>query len=232
VDHIIVLGEMHLRRFESGVEHELGGICVGLDGPEAKRNDEGFAFMEPAYPTKPGKITQWRARTGDVVTSNIEFRPDRGSSMLGLVSGKRPEAAEPLKNAEFFSAVLRLPPPARERVLDALWQIANGCSSCGGSARQELYGVAIDVSTVAYSGCGWWMYGARLNCGESDALAVWLREGKGFYFATDKHRDDGNHVDDTVMIIWPALKEWPAPARDRFEKWRAGRPWPTIIEAK
>jgi hypothetical protein len=205
--------------------HELGIICVGLDMPTVERNEEGFVFSEVPTPTKPAPVRQWQARTGNVVDSKIEFHPDIGSTMARLASGPSPELAEPLRNAEFHSAVLRAPKAQQRRVLEALWQVANGCPLCGGSAQKELYGVAIDAHTVAYSGCGWWMNGAWLTCGTGDALAVWDRERDGFYFASDAHRPDGNHDDAAILSVWPALEAWPAAARDRFETWRNGRNW-------
>jgi hypothetical protein len=183
-------------------------------------------FTDALSPREPTSTRQWQARTGDVVTAKIEFQPVEGSTMASLASGDRPERSEPLENAELFSAVSRTPPPQRSRLLDALWQVANGCPDCGGNAQKELYGVAIDKSTAAYSGCGWYMNGAWLNCSGSDALAVWDQKRGGFYFATDMHRENGVHDDPATLLFSPAFEDWPMEARDRFETWRNGRPWP------
>jgi hypothetical protein len=170
-------------------------------------------------------VKRWRARTGDVVTGRIDFRPDAGSTMSRLVSGERPEGAEPLENAEFYSAVLGVPQPQRDRLLKALWQVTSGCPVCGGLVQQELYGVAIDAQTIANSGCGWRMSGALLTCGESDALAVWDRERGGFYFASDQHISNGVHDNTDRVEVWPALHTWPSAVRGRFEAWRNGQSW-------
>jgi hypothetical protein len=200
---------------------------VSFDKVRVERNEQGFVFAYTPLPKWKASAKQWQARTGDVATTEIAFRPEPDSTMAGLVSAGRPELAEPLLNTEFFTAVSRVPAPQRERLLAALWQVTNGCSGCSGSADQRLYGVAIDNRTAAYSGCGWYMNGARVNCGESDALAVWDREGGGFYFATDVHRKEGIHDDAATLTTWPALQAWPPAARDRFEAWRNGRAWPT-----
>lgn len=211
------------RKPGSVTAHDLGDICVGMTMPTVGRNQDGFAFAGGATPSEPALVKQWRARTGDVVAGRIDFRPDAGSTMSRLVSGARPQGAEPLENAEFYSAVLGVPQPQRGRLLKALWQATGGCPTCGGWVQQELYGVAIDAQTIAYSGCGWRMSGALLKCGDSDALAVWDRERGGFYFASDQHIPSGVRDDVDRLEVWPALHTWPAAARGRFEAWRNGQ---------
>ena len=213
------------RRPASVVSHALGQVCVGMDERALERNQEGFIFTESPTPIAPGRARQWRARTGDVATSEIEFRPVVGSTMIDLVSKERFTRTDPLLNAEFFQAVSRLSKLEQGRLLTALWQVDNGCGGCGGSAQKELYGVVIDDRTAAYSGCGWWMNGGVLLCGASDALAIWDRRSGSFYFATDTHREDGVHDVSAALTVWPALEGWAPVARDRFERWRNGRPW-------
>lgn len=205
--------------------HDLGDICVGLTMPTIGRNQDGSAFARAPSPSEPALAKQWRARTGDVVERRIDFRPEGGSTMVRLASSARPQGAEPLVNSEFYSAVLGVPQPLRGRLLEALWQVASGCSMCGGWAEKERYGVAIDARTIAYSGCGWYMNGAWLNCRDSDALAVWDRERGGFYFAGDVHVPNGVHDNMDRVEVWPALHTWPPAVRDRFERWRSGGAW-------
>ncbi len=145
--------------------------------------------------------------------------------MTDLDPNGRFKWTDPLQNEQFYSAVSRLSKLEQGRLLSALWQVDNGCSGCGGSAQKELYGVVVDDRTAAYSGCGWYMDGGWLNCSASDALAVWDRERGSVYFATDLHREDGIHDVAAEMTVSPALEAWPATARDRFERWRKGRPW-------
>lgn len=202
--------------------HDLGMICVGFDAVQVERNEQGFRLSYAPTPTSKATARQWRARTGDVAKSEIEFRPEPGTTMAKLVATGRPELTEPLQNEEFFLAVSRIPKPYRDRLLAALWQVTNGCSGCGGSAHQQLYGAAIDARTAAYSGCGWYMEGARVNCGQSDALAVWDRERGGFYLALDVHQKTGMHNDAATLKVWPALWDWPPAARERFEAWQEG----------
>jgi hypothetical protein len=213
------------RKPGSVTAHELGESCVGFDTLTLDRNEGGFAFAKFPTPTEPGLMKQWRARSGDVSERRIGFRPEAGSTMARLASGARPQEAEPLENAEFYSVVMSVPQPLRGRLLEALWQVANGCNGCGGRAEKELYGVAIDARTIAYSGCGWYMNGAWLNCRDSDALAVWDREGGGFYFAADVHVPNGVHDNIDRVEVWPWLHTWPPAVRDRFEAWRNGRAW-------
>jgi hypothetical protein len=213
------------RKPGSVTAHELGESCVGFAKRTLDRNEDGFAFARFPAPTGIGLVKQWRARTGDVVEREFDFRPEAGSTMAHLASGARPQEAEPLENAEFYSAVMAVPQPLRGRLLAALWHVADGCNGCGGWAQKELYGVAIDARTIAYSGCGWYMTGAMLNCGSSDALAVWDRERGGFYFAGDEHIPDGVHGNIDQVEVWPTLHTWPPAVRDRFEAWRNGRAW-------
>lgn len=217
------------RQIGSVAVHDLGDICVGLTAPEVKRNDQGFVFASPSDPSAGGEIKQWRGKTGAVTSEKVSFQPTPGSTMRSLVSGASPEGAEPLQNAEFFAAVMRLDQPSRARALSALWQIANGCDTCF-SEHADLYGVAMDASTVSYSGCGWYMHGGRLLCGQSDALAVWDRRSGEFYFATDEHDSDGRHND--MAPVEPALVAWPAEARARFEIWRKGEAWARSQKAR
>jgi hypothetical protein len=149
-----VIHVVESRKSGSVTAHELGQVCVGMTGPSIDRNQDGFVFAESPSPAEPALTKQWRAGTGDVVTSRIDFCPDAGSTMAGLVSDAPPQKAEPLENAEFYSAVSAVPQRLRGRLPKALWQAANGCSMCGGWAEKELYGVAIDTRTIAYSGCG------------------------------------------------------------------------------
>jgi uncharacterized protein YecT (DUF1311 family) len=202
--------------------HELGEECVGTPDSRPIRNVEGFAFISPASPLGEGKILQWRADTGQVVESSTQFRPEPGSTMKGLATGQKPENIEPLRNAEFFAAVSRLSAESKKRAIEALWDITNGCETCN-LEHPELYGVAIDKKTIAYSGCSWFWNGGHFYCGQTDALAVWDKENGGFYFAMDEHREDGRHSDKTR--VEPGLASWPAPARARYESWIRGDNW-------
>jgi hypothetical protein len=145
--------------------------------------------------------------------------------MAGFVAEPRLPYAEPLEVAEFFSAVSLLPRLQQVRLAEALWQVANGCSGCGGSAQKQLYGAIVSEHMAAFSGCGWYMNGSWLECRSSDALAVWDRESGTFYFATDVHRDNGVHDDEATLTVSPALRSWSSAAREKFDIWRNGRPW-------
>ena len=200
--------------------HELGMICVAFDMPKVERIEEGFLFSYPPRPLDAALVRQWHARTGLVTTDKVKFHPQPLSTMEKLVSTDRPELAEPLENEEFFEAVARLPTLQRDRILNALWPVTKEC--CGWE-MQGLYGVAIDNRTAAYSGCGQYMNGARVNCSDSDALAVWDRQRGTFYFATDEHRRDGRHDDPAALGVWPPSQDWSPAARERFEAWKEGR---------
>jgi hypothetical protein len=199
-----------------------------MRGPTVERTKEGFTFVPPPSATMPAQARHWLARTGTVATTTVEWHPVAGTTIDDLVKRPAGDFAEPLETEEFFAAVSRLPKPERDRAVAALWDVANGCSGCGGPAVKELYGVAIDARTVAFSGCGWYMHGALLACGSSDALAVWDRERRTFYFATDAHRGDGVHDDAAALTLSPPLPGWSAAAREKLEIWRNGRPWPAI----
>jgi hypothetical protein len=204
------------------VAHELSTICVGMRMPTVERTEQGFIFTPAPRPAMPAETRQWLARTGTVVTTTVQWHPAARTTMAAFAERPAGDFAEPLETEEFFAAVSRLPRPERDRA-------ANGCSGCGGSAVKELYGVAIDARTAAFSGCGWYMHGALLQCGRSDALAVWDRERRAFYFATDVHRDYGIHDDAVALTLSPPLSECSAAAREKLEIWRNGRPWPAII---
>jgi len=207
--------------------HELGEICVAFSMPLVERNEQGFLFSNLPSPMNEATSRQWHARTGEVTASKVKLRPESHSTMMQLVSMDRRELAEPLQNEEFFAAVSRLPALQREQVLTALWEVTAGCNGCGGDADQALYGVAIDARTAAYSGCGWYMDGARVNCRDSDALAVWDRQRGAFYFATDAHRRDGRHDDPASLTVWPPSQDWSPAARERLEAWKGGKALPT-----
>jgi hypothetical protein len=202
--------------------HELGEICVAFSMPMVERNEQGFLFSNPPSPMNEATARQWHARTGEVTANKVKFRPESHSTMMQLVSMDRPELAEPLRNEEFYEAASRLPALQRDRTFMALWDVTGTCPLCGGNADQSLYGVAIDERTAAYSGCGWYMDGARVNCRDSDALAVWDRRLGAFYFATDEHRAGHRH-DDPTLTVWPPLQDWSPAARERFEAWADGR---------
>lgn len=214
------------RQPQSVAAHELGTICVGFTPVRLERNDAGFFFSSTPSPRSPVEGRQWQARTGDVATSKIAFYPEPHTTMAGLLSQKTPKLEEPLRNEEFFAAVSRLPLLQRDRLLTGLWEVTDECLGCSGTADRDLYGVAIDERTAAYSGCGWYMDGARVHCRGSDALAVWDREGGGFYFATDVHRGACNHENPATLTASPGLENWPPAARDKFEAWRDCRAWP------
>lgn len=203
--------------------HRLGEICVSFTMPIVERNEQGFLFSNPPNPMNEATARQWHARTGEVTISKAKFSPESNSTMTKLVSMDRPELLEPLRNEEFFTAVSRLPAPQRKRAMMALWEVTAGCNGCSGNVDQALYGVAIDERTAAYSGCGWYMDGARVNCRSSDALAVWDRKQGTFYFATDEHRRDGRHDEPATLMVWPPLRDWPPAARERLEAWQDGR---------
>lgn len=200
--------------------HELGMICVAFDMPKVERNAEGFLFSHPSSPMEGTSARQWHARTGRVTTSKVEFHPEPHSTMEKLVTMDHPEGAEPLQNEEFFTAVKRLPVLQRDRILSALWLVTKDC--CGWATRSP-YGVAMDDRTVAYAGCGQYMVGARVHCKDSDALAVWDRQRRAFYFATDDHRTDARHDDPAELTVWPPSQDWSPAARERLEAWKNGR---------
>lgn len=203
--------------------HGLGEICVAFSMPIVERNEQGFLFSNPPSPMNEATARQWHARTGEVLASRVRFQPESHSTMTKLVSIDRPELVEPLRNEEFFASVSRLPALQRDQVLTALWEVTAGCNGCSGNADQALYGVAIDERTATYSGCGWYMDGARVNCRSSDALAVWDRQRGTFYFATDEHRRDGRHDDPAALTVWPPSQDWSPAAQERFEAWKEGR---------
>jgi len=207
------------------VSHALGEACVGMTGPSIARNSEGFVFAEAPRPFVEAEAKQWNALTGDIVASKVSWRPRSGTTMAGFVADSRGPYAGPLDVAEFFSAVTLLPKLQQNRLVDALSQVDNGCPLCGGSAQKELYGAIVSEHMAAFSGCGWYMNGGWLECGSSDALAVWDRESSAFYFATDSHRDNGVHDNDATLMVSPELSSWSPAARDKFEIWRNGRPW-------
>lgn len=215
-----VVHVVETRQPDSVAAHELGTICVAFDMPRVARNAEGFLFSYPPSPTQGTSVRQWHAGTGTVTASKGEFRPVPHSTMEQLASEDHPERVEPLENEEFFTAVRRLPASQHNRILNALWLVTKDCCDW---AMRSLYGIAMDDRTVAYAGCGQYMVGARVNCGDSDALAVWDRQRGSFNFATDEHRRDGRHDDPAALTVWPPLPEWSPAARERFEAWKDGR---------
>ncbi|BBU60545.1 hypothetical protein MSC49_04800 [Methylosinus sp. C49] len=215
--------------------HELGKICGDRSSdddsdndpdPWSTRNADGFAFVSPARPFSNGEVRQWRSKTGDLTTSVIQFLPTPGSTMQSLAESQEPKVIEPLRNAEFFAAVSRLATLDRRRMADALWELTNGGyrNRSPDMPQPELYGLAMDQNTVAYSGCGAvWRGGAHFGCEEGDALAVWDRAGGGFYFALNKFGDNGR--DREKAQVEPPLASWPPSTRARYENWRNGGRW-------
>jgi hypothetical protein len=216
------------RKPGSVVGHSLGFLCVSMTPATVRRTEEGFVASGAPAPTWSAPAQHWQARTGKVVATTVDWHPAAGTTMAAFVERPAADLAEPLETAEFFAAVSRLPKLEQERAVTALWQVANGCPGCGGSAVKERYGVAIDARTAAFSGCGWYLYGAWLECGPADALAVWDRASGAFYFATDVHKRDGIHLGLETLTVTPPVERWPAAAKDRFEAWRNGWPWPSI----
>ncbi|PWB94847.1 lysozyme inhibitor LprI family protein [Methylosinus sporium] len=214
---------------------ELGKICGWFSNedysdndpaPWLTRNADGFAFVSPARPFSNGEVRQWRSKTGDLTTSVIQFLPTPGSTMNSLAASKEPKVIEPLRNAEFFAAVLRLKVIHKESVADALWGLTNGGYGMRSfdMPQPELYGLAMDPTTVAYSGCGAvWHGGAHFSCEGSDTLAVWDRAGGGFYFAINDLGDNGHNREKAQ--VEPPLASWPLPARTRYESWRNVGRW-------
>jgi len=84
------------------VSHALGDACVGMTGPTIDRNSEGFSFVEALRPFGEAKAKQWKALTGDIVTSKVSWRPRSGTTMAGFVAEPRVAYAEPLEVTEFF----------------------------------------------------------------------------------------------------------------------------------
>ena len=211
------------------VAHELGSTCVSFDGAGVKRDQDGFSLTRPATPVENGETTTWIAKSGALSKAPTRFEPLAGTTMADLVRHEKAETEEPLSNAEFYAAVDRLPAPDRVRIMAALWQVANGCSSCGGPADQALYGVRVDADAIAYSGCGASMRGADVSCGEDDALAVWDRKTGAFYFAVAPHRADGRHAADVnaagTAHLYPPLAGWSQAARAKIAIWNAGGRW-------
>lgn len=206
-------------RRQGGVRaHDLGLNCVSFDPPEFGPTEDGFRFIDPAAPGRAGKATQWRATTGELTSEPVNFHPSAGSTLSMLVASTHPETEEPLRNDEFYSTVMKLGDGDRERVFQALWQVANGCRGCSG-ADNDTYGITASAGVISYSGCGWFMDGARIRCTQADALAVLDRRDHAVYFATDEHRCDEDH---DGAHLTPPLEKWPAEARARFELWRKG----------
>lgn len=131
---------------------ELGENCVGLETNSYKRTETGFVLATPVAPARNGEATEWNAYTDKITTREVWFHPETGTNMRGLLSRPQPEQQEPLRNEEFFESLTIVPEADRTRFLKALWQVANGCSGCGGNAEQELYGVFIAPGLAAYSG--------------------------------------------------------------------------------
>lgn len=203
--------------------HRIGEGCLGFDLASESKTERGFAWSMPPTPTRNGTVVEWDAYRGAVTTKKPEFRPENGTTMLGLVASNKPAEQEPLKNQEFFNAVDKLPPAHRKRVMASLWQVANGCEGCrDNTGGRERYGVSLNSDVIVYSGCGWDMESVDLNCGEDDALGVWDRKSGAFFFAVEPHRSAPSSVTDADVYVYPSLAQWPQVARQRFQLWREG----------
>ena len=206
--------------------HKLGQTCIGFDTASAKRTENGFVMEMPVSPVDGGTVTEWDARSGARKERKVQFQPRPGTKMREFTASAEQAVEEPLSNAEFYEAATRLPAADRQRIMTALWQVANDCSHCGGLPSKELYGLQIEPGSIAYSGCGWYMNGATVLCRDDDALAVWDSGNGRFYFAVAPHREDGHHSQDGGSVhFYPPLAEWSETARAKFEMWQAGNSW-------
>lgn len=154
----------------------------------------------------------------------------RSTPMRAVANAPNPQKLEPLYNKELSDAVFSLPTGASDRIFDALWQLTVPCQPCADSVRQELYGISVAGDGIAYSGCGWSKHGAQMNCGESDALAIWDRASNRFLLAVDRHRPDGRHGSETET--YPSLNQWPNSASRYYDIWAAGEKWPSANDQR
>lgn len=204
--------------------HKLATNCVSLMGSGSSgRIAQGFEFVRSPWPASPGERIVWSLGEG-ISKSKIVFSPEPGTKMASLFEAKQPNFNEPLRNEEFYGAVVAMTGKDRQRFLDSLWGVANGCDGCGGNAEQRLYGQRIDDDVISYSSCGWYMYGAHLNCAGDDALAVWQKSSGSFYFAIVPHDASAS------VEAYPPLTNWSKAALARFEAWRDGEAWSAKTE--
>jgi len=211
---------------KAGLEsRDLGLSCVGFDMISTKTTEHGLAFMTPAAPAQDGEETDWDGRSGEVSVYKIAFRPEPGTMMRDLVAGRASLGSEPLKNQEFFDALGKLPLADRTRLSAALWQVAHDCPGCRDNAGRTHYGVIIEPDGAVYSGCGWFMYGASLECGQNDALAVWEKNTGTFFFALSPHQAPHDPFPPAWTVSFPPLEQWSDYAKRKLEPWRSGAEW-------
>jgi uncharacterized protein YecT (DUF1311 family) len=204
---------------------DLGLNCISFEPVSTQKTDRGLTFMKPTTPDRDGEATDWDARSGEVSVHPIAFQPIPGTSMLGLISSSNALNQEPLKNQEFFDAVGKLPADDRKRLVAALWQITGDCSTCLDQADRKHYGVVIEQDGAVYSGCGIFMYGGHLHCGDIDALAVWEKKTGSFYFALSRHQEPGGAFPPVPLASFPPMDQWSDYAKGRFQLWQSGANW-------
>jgi uncharacterized protein YecT (DUF1311 family) len=204
---------------------DLGLNCIGFDPVSTLKTDRGLTFEEPVAPYRDGKETDWDVQSGEVSDHFIRFQPTPGTSMLDLISSGNALNQEPLKNQEFFDAAGKLPADDRKRLVTALWQITADCSTCLDEAGRGHYGVIIEPDGAAYSGCGMFMYGGDLRCGDIDALAVWERKTGSFYFTWSRHQKPGGAFPPVQLASFPPMNQWSDYAKAKSQLWDRGANW-------
>ncbi|MGJ4945336.1 lysozyme inhibitor LprI family protein [Bradyrhizobium sp. HKCCYLS1011] len=205
--------------------HELGLRCVGFDEIVTKATDHGLAFIPPVAPGEDAEEVDWDGQNNQTTTHLINFSPEPGTTMRGLTADARAHHREPLKIKEFYDAVREVPEPDRKRLLVALWQVGGDCSECRDDAGREHYGMTIEPDGAIYSGCGLFMHGGVLKCGENDALAVWEKSSGRFFFALMPHREKGDPFPAAWTTTFPATAQWTPFAKSKLELWRNGAAW-------
>ena len=194
----------------------IGVDCVSMSQDSTVgRISDGFVSEYKGRPGNPGERTVWNI-DGKLIKTKVPFGPQSKSTMAQIDSVKKHNFLQPDQNEEFYNAVKSIAGPDTENILEALWDVANGCSDCGGDAEQRLYGMSHNDKSITYSGCGWYMNGAALECRDGEALAVWEKATNKFYFAfapLDKTNTAEAH-------IYPAPEKWSALAAGKLNTWR------------
>lgn len=151
-----------------------------------------------------------------------------GTSMHDLTSAGRREFKEPLKNAEFLRAVTALPAPDRQAFLVSLSGLYEGCD-CAGPIDFSLYGLRNTDDVYAMSGCGIYLEGHYVRCHGTDALAVWDKRIRRFYFAIvhaqKDERTNGERRPPAVIHTFPAVETWSDAAKSQLTDWQSNAKW-------